>query len=132
MCFNKTPKSTQCARFSRLRLMPFSVKMGYNEPHPPFWAIAYWVFILEYYWNTLNKSLPKNLEKSWKFSSQYYVMVYIKKLLQICHFQKNSSPFTSPFSILKHWYNVFKVFLGICHSLDWFQTFRVYIPIHWK
>jgi len=44
--------------------MPFSVKMGYNEPHPPPWVIAYWVFILEYYWNILNKFFPKNIEKS--------------------------------------------------------------------
>jgi hypothetical protein len=27
-------------------------------------------------------------------------------------------------------YNDFKMFLGIFHSLNWFQTFKVYIPIH--
>jgi hypothetical protein len=64
MCFNKTPKFTQSAHFSRLKLMPFRVQMGYNEPHPPSWVTTYWVFILEYYWNIMNKSLAKNLEKS--------------------------------------------------------------------
>ncbi len=96
------------------------------------WVIAYWVFILKYSWNLLSKSFLKNFEKSWNFSSHYYVMVYIKNLLRICHCQKNSSPFTIPFIILKIGYNVFKMLLGIFHSLYQFQKIWIYIPIHWK
>jgi hypothetical protein len=37
------------------------VQMRYHEPHPPLWVTIYWVFILKYFWNILNKSLLKNL-----------------------------------------------------------------------
>jgi len=57
-------------------------------------------------------------------------MVYIKKLPKICHFQKNLSPFTNPLLLKNTSYNVFKMLLGISHSLDSFQNFRIYIPIH--
>jgi hypothetical protein len=40
------------------------VQMGYHEPNLPPWVTAYWVFILKYSHNLLNKSLLKNLEKS--------------------------------------------------------------------
>jgi hypothetical protein len=53
------------------------LQMGYHEPHLPPWVIVYWVFILKYFWNILNKSLQENLFKSLKISSHYYVMVYI-------------------------------------------------------
>jgi hypothetical protein len=106
------------------------VQIGYHEL--ALWVIAYWVFILKYSWNLLSKSFLKNLEKSWNFSSHYYVMVYIKNLLRICHCQKNSSPFTIPFIIQKIGYNVFKMLLGIFHSLYQFQKNWIYIPIHWK
>jgi hypothetical protein len=36
-------------------------------------------------------------QNSLKFPSHYYVMVYIKKILKICHCQKNSNPFSSLF-----------------------------------
>jgi hypothetical protein len=68
-------------------------------------------------------------KNSWKFSSYYIIIFYIinmpKNIIKIYHLQilplfKNIG------------YNVFKLFLGIFHSLDWFQTFNIYIPIHWK
>jgi hypothetical protein len=60
------------------------VQTGYCELDPPPWVTAYWVFILQYSWNLLNKSLFKNLLKFLKFSSPYYVIFYIKTLLKIC------------------------------------------------
>jgi hypothetical protein len=104
------------------------VQTWYHEPHPPLWVIVYWVFILKYFWNILNKKIWRSL----KFSLHYYVMVYIKNLLNICDCKKNSSPFTSLFIALKHWLQCFQMFLGIFHSSDWFQTYRLYIPIHWQ
>ncbi len=44
----------------------------------------------------------KTFLKSWKilkFSSHYYVIVYIKNLLKICHCQKSSSLFIISFTI---------------------------------
>jgi hypothetical protein len=92
----------------------------------------YWLFVLRYSLNILNNFLKENLKTSWNFASHDYVMVYIKNLLKIRHCQKNSSPFTSVLLFKNTSYNVFKMFLGIFHSLDRCQTFRVYIPIHWK
>ncbi len=60
------------------------MQTGYCELDPPPWVTAYWVFILQYSWNLLNKSLFKNLLKFLKFSSPYYVIFYIKTLLKIC------------------------------------------------
>jgi hypothetical protein len=36
--------------------------MRYHEAHPPPWVTTYLVFILEYSWNILNKSIKKILE----------------------------------------------------------------------
>jgi len=41
------------------------VQTRYHEPHLPFWVIAYWVFILKYFWNILNNCfflILENLE----------------------------------------------------------------------
>jgi len=75
------------------------VQTGHHEPHLPPWVTAYWVFIPKYFWNILDKSFLKNHFKNLKLSSDYCVMVYIKKLLKICHCQKHSNPFTSPFIV---------------------------------
>jgi hypothetical protein len=74
--------------------------MGHHELDSPPWVITYWVFILGYFQSLLNKLLLRDLEKYFKISSHYYVMVYIKNILKIYHCQKNSSPFTSPFITL--------------------------------
>jgi hypothetical protein len=96
-------------------------------------VIPYWVFVLEYSLNILNNFFKKNLETSWKFSSHNYVMVYIKTLLNIMSFSLKFKFIYKFFLLFKNIsYNVFKVFLGVFHSLDWFQTFRVYISIHWN
>jgi len=49
-----------------------------HELDLPPWVTIYWVFILKYSWNLLNTNLFKNLEKSLKFPSHYYVVIYIK------------------------------------------------------
>jgi hypothetical protein len=73
------------------------VQTGYHDLDLPPWVTTYWMFTQRYFKNLLNNFFFKKIEKSWKCSSHYYVMVYIKKLLKICHCQKASSPFTSPF-----------------------------------
>jgi hypothetical protein len=70
----------------------YGEQTGDYEPHPSFWVIAYWVFILKYFWNILNKSFLKIL-KNLEIIITLLCMVYIKNLLKLCHFQKNSNPF---------------------------------------
>jgi hypothetical protein len=84
---------------------------------PP-WVTTYWGFIFKYSWNISDKSLLKNLLKSLQNSSHYYVMVYIKHSLNIFHYKKHSSPFTSRFIVLKHWLQCFQSAFGYFHSLD--------------
>ncbi len=103
----------------------YRVQTRYHEPHSPSWVTAYWVFILEYSWNILNKFF-------YKFSSHYYIMVYIKNLLEICHVKKIQAHLQVHLLLKNIGYTVLKMLLGIFHSLDWFQTFRIYIPIHLK
>jgi len=53
-------------------------------------------------------------------------MVYIINMLKIYHLKKKLH--LQVLLLFKNiGYNVFKVFLGIFHSLDWFQTFDIYI-----
>jgi len=54
-------------------------------------------------------------------------MIYIKKLLKICHFQKNQVYLQILLLLKNIGYHVFKVILGIFHSLNWFWTFKLYI-----
>jgi hypothetical protein len=69
----------------------------YHEPHPhPPWVIAYVYFVM--FLKYFEQFVFKIHEKSWNFSSHYYVMVYNQTLLKIYHFQKNSNPFTSLFT----------------------------------
>jgi hypothetical protein len=73
------------------------------------------------FWNIFGIFWKRKLnffEKSQKFILHYYVIVYIRNLLKLCHFPK----------IQVH----LQVFLGVFHSLNWFQTFTIHIPIHWK
>jgi len=67
-----------------------------------------------------------------KISSDYYVMVYIKNLLKICHCQKIQVHLQVLLLLKSIGNNAFQMFLGIFHLLNWFQNFRIYIPIHWK
>jgi len=74
--------------------------------------------LLGVYFKILLEYFEQKLSKKIKFSSHYYFMVYVKNLLKICDCQKNSNLFTS-FLLLKNTnYNIFKIFLGIFHSLD--------------
>jgi hypothetical protein len=81
--------------------------MGYHEPPPPPWVIVYWVFILEYSWNILNNFL----KKSFKIFKIFVILLLYGlhlKFAKKCDCQKNSSPFASPFIILKHWLQCFQ------------------------
>jgi len=69
-------------------------------------------------------------QKSLKFSSHYYVMVYIKNLSKNVIVKKIQIHLQMLLLFKNIGYNDFKMFLGIFHSLNWFQTFKVYIPIH--
>jgi hypothetical protein len=90
-----------------------------------------WLLIGCLFWNILKIFWTfKSFKKSWKFSSHYYVMVYINNLPKLWKFQKISNPLTSSFIVLKHWLQCFKVFLGIFHSLNYFQTIYTYICIY--
>jgi hypothetical protein len=92
--------------------------MGYHEPHLTPWVIIYRVFILKYSWNIFNKSVFLIILKSLKFSSHYYVTIYIQNLLKICHCKK-IQVHVQVFLLFKNTgYNVFKVFFGIFHSLN--------------
>jgi hypothetical protein len=54
-------------------------------------------------------------------------MVYIKKLLNICHCQKFQIHLQVLLLLKNTSYNVFKMFLGIFHSLDWLEYIYQYI-----
>jgi hypothetical protein len=60
---------------------------GLLNPSPlvDYWLGVYYKTFLEYF----KEELFKKCWKIWKFSSHYYVMVYINVFLKIFHFQKN-------------------------------------------
>ncbi len=85
---------------------------------------VYFKIFLEYF-------EQKFLKKSLKLKKiiTLCVMVYINFFLKICYCQVHLQVLLLFKNIS---YNVFKMLLSIFHSLDWFQTFKVYIPMHWK
>jgi len=89
---------------------------------------VYFRTFLEYF----EQFFLKNILKSLKFSLDYYVMVYIKNLLKIWHCQKIQVHLQVLLLLKSIGYNVFKMFLGIFHLLNWFQKNLIYILIHWK
>jgi hypothetical protein len=92
---------------------------------PALWVIVYWVFILKYF---EQKSL-KNLDFFWNYSSHYYVMVYIIFLIKTTSFKKKIKSIYKFFSCLK---TLVIIFLKCFRVFKRFQTFKVYISIHWK
>jgi hypothetical protein len=105
------------------------VQTWYHKPNPPFGVIAYWASISRIFLKSFEQ---KSLKKSWKIFK-----IFITLLRYGLHktFAKNMS-FSKKFkSIYKSFYclkALVTMLLGIFHSLDRFQNFRLYIPIHWK
>jgi len=103
-----------------------------SHTHPFGWLLMGCLFWnTKYFWNILNKSFFNFFKKKFKIFITLLCYGLHKKIAEIMSFsKKNQVHLQVLLSSKMITYNGFQVLLGVFHSFDWFQTFRIDIPTH--